>query len=135
MEVKEITDIKSIAKNFNRYFTEIRPTLTKKVDSSSVNFHKYLQACNITQPEKDLTVNELKDAFFSLKLNKSPGYDEVGFNVVKKCFVNFHKLLLHLFNVSLQNGTFPDELKIARVTPLFKNGSDSDLGNYRQISV
>ena len=46
-----------------------------------------------------------------------------------------HKPLLHIFNVSLQNGTFPDELKIARVTPLFKNGSDSDLGNYRPISV
>ena len=117
MEKKEITDIKSIAENFNRYFTEIGPTLAKKVDSSSVNFHQYLEAYNITQPEKDLTVNELKDAFFSLKLNKSPGYDEVSFNVIKKCFGSLHKPLLHIFNVSLQNGTFPDELKIARVTP------------------
>ena len=40
-----------------------------------------------------------------------------------------------IFNVSLQNETFPDELKIARVTPLFKNGSDPDLGNYTPISV
>ena len=70
MEKKEITDIKSIAKNFNRYFTEIGPTLAKKVGSSSVNFHKYLEAYSITQPEKDLTVNKLKGAFFSLKLNK-----------------------------------------------------------------
>ena len=56
-------------------------------------------------------------------------------NVIKKCFRSLHKPLLHIFNASLQNGTFPDELKIARVTPLFKNGSDSDLGNYRPISV
>ena len=40
-----------------------------------------------------------------------------------------------IFNVSLQNETFPDELKIARVTPLFKNGSDSDLGNYTPVPV
>ena len=135
MEEKEITDIKSIAENLNRYFTEIGPTLAKKIDSPSVNVYKYLEAYNITQPEKDLTVNELKDAFFPLKLNESPGYDEVSFNVIKKCFGSLHKPLLHIFNVSLQNGTFPDELKIARVTPLFKNGSDSDLGNYRPISV
>ena len=46
-----------------------------------------------------------------------------------------HKPLLHVFNVSLQNENLPDELKIAGVTPLFKNGSDSNLGNYRPISV
>ena len=83
MEKKEITDIKSIAENFNRYFTEIGPTLTKKVDSSSVNFHQYLEAYNITQQEKDLTVNELKDAFFSLKLNKSPGYEKLDLMLLR----------------------------------------------------
>ena len=82
-----------------------------------------------------MTVHELKEAFFYLKLNKSPGYDEVSFNVIKKCFWSLHKPLLHIFNVSLQNETFPDELKIARVTPSLKNGSVSDLGNYRPISV
>ena len=102
---KEITDIKTLAENFSRYFTEIGLTLAKKVDSSSVNFHKYLEAYNIIQPEKDLTVNEQKDAFFSLKLNKSPGCDEVSFNVVKKCFESLHKPLLHIFHASLQNGT------------------------------
>ena len=50
-------------------------------------------------------------------------------------FGSLHKPLLYTFNASLQNVTFPDELKIARITPLFKNGSDSDLGNYRPISV
>ena len=64
MEEKEIIDTKSIAENFNRYFTEIGPTLAKNVDSSSVNFHQYLEAYKITQPEKDLTVNELKETFF-----------------------------------------------------------------------
>ena len=46
-----------------------------------------------------------------------------------------HKPLLHIFNQSLQSGIFPDKLKIARVTPSFKKGSDSELGNYRPISV
>ena len=46
MEEKEITDIKSKAESFNRYFTEIGPILARKVDSSSVNFHKHLEAYN-----------------------------------------------------------------------------------------
>ena len=135
VEEKEITEIKSIAKKFNRYFTEIGPTFAKKVDSSSVNFNRYLEAYNIIQQEKDLTINKLNHAFFYLRLNKSIGYDEVSFNVIKKCSGSLYKPSLHIFNVSLQNGTFPDELKIARVTPLFKNGSDSDLQNYGSISV
>ena len=92
-------------------------------------------AYNITQPNKDLAINELKYAFLSLRLTKRPGYDEVGFNVTKKCFGSLHKPLLYIINASLQNGTFQDKLKIAIVTSLFKNGSDSDLGNYRPIHV
>ena len=36
--------------------------------------------------KNSLSMNELKEAFFSLKTNKSPGYDDISFNVVKKCF-------------------------------------------------
>ena len=35
----------------------------------------------------------------------------------------------------MQTGVFPEEMKIARVTPIFKGGEESDLGNYRLISV
>ena len=67
--------------------------------------------------------HEQNNAFFSSKLNKSP----VSFKVVKKCFGSFHEPLI-------EPGTFPDELKIARLTLLFKNGSNLDLENYTPIS-
>ena len=35
----------------------------------------------------------------------------------------------------MQKGVFSDELKIARVTPIYKNNDENDLGNYRLISV
>ena len=97
--------------------------------------NEYIKKHDTTQPEKVISVNELKDAFFSLKINKSTGYDDISFNVVKKCFGVLHKPLLHIFNLSLQTGIFPDKLKIARVTPLFKGGENYELGNYRPISV
>jgi len=40
-----------------------------------------------------------------------------------------------LFRQLLLIGQLPDIWKIATVTPLFKNGSSSDPGNYRPISV
>ena len=105
MEKIEITDIKSIAKNFSRYITEIGPTLAKKVDSSSVNFYKYLEAYNITQLEKDLTINELKDAFFSLKLNKSPGYEKLDLmllrNVSEVCISLYFIYLMFHYKMEL----------------------------------
>ena len=35
----------------------------------------------------------------------------------------------------MEKGIFPDELKIARVTPIYKTGDKNDFGNYRPISV
>ena len=56
--------------------------------------------------KNSLSINELKGDFFSLKTNKSPGYDDINFNVVKKCFGEINEPLKHLFNISLENGTF-----------------------------
>ena len=87
------------------------------------------------QPENPLSVNELKDAFCSLKINKSYGYDDISFNIFRNCFGPLLKDLMHIFNLSLERGIFPDDLKISLVTPIFKAGDESEMGNYKPISV
>ena len=54
---------------------------------------------------------------------------------LKNCFGALHKPLLHVFNLSIVKEIFPDDLKIARVAPVFKGGHEKDLGNCRPISV
>ena len=98
-------------------------------------FETYLQKWNTIQPENLLTISKLKDAFFSLQTNKSPGHDGNSFNVIKNCFGPLSTPLLNIFNLSLEKGIFPDELKIARVTLIYMTGDENDFGNYRPISV
>ena len=46
--------------------------------------------------KNSLSTYELKEAFFSLKTNKSPRYDEINFKVVKKSFEEINEPLKHL---------------------------------------
>ena len=135
VDKKSITETESIAESFNKYFTQIGPKLAKDIGTSTKSFNEYIKKHDTTQPEKVISVNELKYAFFSLKINKSTGYDDISFNVVKKCFGVLQKPLLHIFNLSLQTGIFQDNFKINCVTLLFKGGENYGLGNYRSISV
>ena len=75
------------------------------------------------------------NAFFTLKINKSPCYDDISFTVVKKCFNSLCEPLKYLFNLSIKKGVFPGDLKIAKVTSIYKADDKSNLSNYRSISV
>ena len=41
----------------------------------------------------------------------------------------------HIFNQAIISSSFPDQWKVASVTPLLKNGQRNSPGNYRPISV
>ena len=79
----DIFDKKKIADEFNKCFTNIGGTdLANKIPNASKRFDFYITKVNTTMESQPLSINELKDAFFSLKINKSPGHDGVSFNVI-----------------------------------------------------
>ena len=87
-----ITTETQIAENFNKFFTEFGPKLAKENETSTIKFDDYLEQCNTILPDNPVSINEPKDAFFTLPINKRPGYDDIIFNVVKHCFGSLHKL-------------------------------------------
>ena len=40
-----------------------------------------------------------------------------------------------IINFSFENVCFPDELKLAEVSPIFKKNNDLDKGDYRPVSI
>ena len=82
---------------------------------------------------KPFSMNELKDAFYSLKSNESPGYDDFSLSVIKKYFGSLCEPVKYLVNLSIKKSVFSGDLKIARVTPIYKGEDTSDVSNYRTI--
>ena len=55
-------------------------------------------------------------------------------NVIKEIIDLIVQPLTYITNLSLSSGTVPDQMKIARVVPLFKTG-DLSVTNYRTVSI
>ena len=112
---KFITSTDSIAKNFNKKVSLklVQILQIKKISSchhieTSQLICSANNMCNIFQPENALSINKLKDAFYSLKTNKSQGYDEISSNIIKQCFGTLHRPLHYIYNISLQLGAIPE---------------------------
>jgi len=54
---------------------------------------------------------------------------------MKCCIEHVAVAISNLINLSFTTGCFPNQLKIAKICPIFKNGSKEVFSNYRPISV
>ena len=138
IRVKKLTYLTKKKYRQNLIESCVGPMLAKQILESKNTFESYLVKTCATMQHKSVSINELSDAFVCLKLNKSPGYDEISFNVVKKCSSELckpRKYVFNLFNLSIETGVFQDKLKIARVSPVCKAGDIGGLITYRPISV
>ena len=82
-----------------------------------------------------MKLTDLGSSMKSLATRKAMGIDGITPSVIKRSAYVIAPSLFHLINISIQSGQFPDLLKIAKLKPLFKSGSKSDLSNYRPISI
>ncbi|CAD6222047.1 GSCOCG00005308001-RA-CDS, partial [Cotesia congregata] len=70
-----------------------------------------------------------------LNPNKGAGPDGIPNIFLKNCATEICEPLTHIFNKSLQSGTFPSVWKLSYVCPIHKNGQRSEVSNYRPICI
>ena len=135
-EDKIVQSEKDIADSFNDFFVNIGPKLAEAIPAGSGSHMTYLSSENnnslIWVP---VTAVEIYIYLQALDNRKAHGFDNLPIRMLKDAAHIISKPLSYIFNLSLENGVFPDFLKTAKVTPIYKKGSREEPGNYRPISV
>ena len=84
---------------------------------------------------KNITTAELMSVLKKVKASKAPGLDKISSKLLKAAGDSIIESLMYLFNLVLNTGIFPDDMKLAKVTPIYKSGERTNCGNYRPISI
>ena len=67
--------------------------------------------------------------------HSAPGQDEITTAVLQLALPAVRTPLVHVTKLSLAEGIFPDELKVAKVLPLYKGDNPILFNNYRPVSL
>ena len=69
--------------------------------------------------------------------NSKTSTDSNGISMVilKKTIQSITKPLTTIFSMSFESGIFPNSMKISKIIPVFKSGSNVEFNNYRPISL
>ena len=115
-------------------FSRIAPDLDSNLPHSNKNSKDYLKGNypnSMVLPI--ITIYEINTVVKSLN-NRNSDINHISATIIKRNSNLFSIPLTMLFNQSVANGTFPDMLKTAKITPIHKFGPHDDPKNYRPIS-
>ena len=144
-----ISNEKQLATIMNSFFINITKSLELKEDNeSNANTLEYeLDAFN-SHPSirRTIKTNEkfsfqpvlgdlVREIILSLGAPKTTPAGDIPADILKST-VDIHlPLITKIINVCFENGRFPDELKLAEVSLIFKKNDDLDKENYRPVSI
>lgn len=126
---------RNIAEVFNEHYSKIGKTLAEKINlpANFSNPKKY--TCKASVYLAPITEQEIADTIKTMKTKTAPGPDRITVEILKSLTAIITPYLTDLFNEMIRQGTLPDLLKSAIITPVFKSGDKTLQINYRPISV
>ena len=129
-----VTDSKVISNAFNNYFVKIGPALAKKIPPTNVNPTTLIPNNESSIFLSPVVEGEIKSITLKLK-ESAPGHDEITTNILKNTIDLIAQPVTHLINLTLEQGSFPSQLKLAKVVPIYKSKDPLSISNYRPVSV
>ena len=124
---------------FNSHFINTTLDISKKVPSTAQAALTYLyHANNIVNSKftlKNVSCAQVLKAINKLRTSNSKDYYDLSNSLIKEVKYEIIKPLTYVLNLCINEGIFPDILKISKVIPIHKNGETANLCNYRPISL
>ena len=139
-----VKDRREISNGFNLFFSSVAKKLNSKLNSSRPvgssprDQHKndFKQFLNKRVPNSIFMApcypEEIEKTIQSFQNDKA---SDISVVILKKCAIILSKHIANFVNAFLESGTFPNILKVAKVTPIFKKGDPQIFDNYRPISI
>ena len=134
---KLIADKCIITDKFNSYFLQAGPNLASQIVApENKSFKDYLiSPCETKFKFSNVTVECTSNVINNLKTKTSCGEDGLSVKLLKLINNDICSSITLIINQSFMSGIFPEQLKIAKVIPIFKKGDASIFSNYRPISI
>ena len=133
----KITDPNIITNEFCSFFSNIGKKCAESIPNALHTFEYYLG--NVPNPSSlffsPTDPYEIYKTIKSFKTKKSTGEDGISMELLKQLCEPCSTPISTLINMSLQQGIFPDAMKIAKVIPIHKAKATDIFNNYRPISL
>ena len=136
---EKIVDRRAIANAFNKYFVSIASELNSDLDGINLNqshfksFTEFLMPANMNSIFlEECSGHEINEIIAEFQNGKS---SDIPIRVIKKSSHIIANPLAKILNTQMSLGSFPEELKVGKVTPVYKKGNIDLLENYRPIST
>ena len=135
---KTLTNPQNIANGLNDFFCNIAQQL--KDENSSTMAGGRPPEITLRNAQRNLVSMKIEDCSTPEIINiinalKNKATSDLGIQPLKFVCNEISPVLNHLITSSLQQGVFPTKLKCAKVIPLHKGGSKTEISNYRPISL
>lgn len=123
-----ITNEHTILSAFSEHFASLPP------HSTSMEVHHHPRKSSHTFFLYPTNPDEISHLILTSK-NAAPGIDNIKASVMKLIVHIISPVFSYICNLAFSEGVFPEVLKIAKITPIYKAGDSTLLNNYRPISI
>jgi len=122
-----VTENINIANNFNEHFISVGSNLAAKISPMTSNIKNFMSS-KASHSFYMLPTNndEILSICTNFESKDSAGYDEISSTIAKSTMQCRISPLTDIINCSFETGIIPNDIKIAKVIPVYKSGPIDD---------
>ena len=145
-----ITDCSRVCEIFNTFFSQIgadigTPENNHKSVEEIIEHYAHHPSVIMIKTQINVALNNIKlceitehdvrKIVSKLSSKKASGYDEIPIKFIKMISSSLLNPLTKLANKCIQENVFPDRMKMANITPLYKKKDKLNKDNYRSVNL